>query len=107
MRGVVSMGLVAVFAALAPVVISRYGLTGHETLALSSILVLVALVGTLVINNLTPEAQVADEPVRTSVKVVRVALWVPSVIFLLLSPIAIVLGVARTMRRPSTSRSSQ
>ena len=44
MRGVVSVGLVAVLAALAPVAISRYGLTKHEVWALSSVLFLVGFV---------------------------------------------------------------
>ena len=57
MRGVVSIGLVAVLAALAPVVMSRYGLSEHEVWALSSILFLVGFVGVFFINNLSPEAQ--------------------------------------------------
>jgi hypothetical protein len=94
MRGVVSIGLMACFAALAPVVISRYGLTEHEIFALSSILFLVGFIGVFAINNLSPEARVAEEPIPRSIKVVRFAVWAPSMIVLLLSPIAIALGVA-------------
>jgi hypothetical protein len=94
MRGVVSVGLVAVLAALAPVVISRYGLTEHEVWALSSVLFLVGFAGIFAINNLSPEARVADEGIPRRVLAVRFAVWVPSVIVLFLSPIAIVLGVA-------------
>ena len=44
MRGVVSMGALTIVAALAPVTLSRYGLTEHQVWALSAILVLVGLV---------------------------------------------------------------
>ena len=92
MRGVVSMGLAVVFAALAPVVISRYGVTEHEIWALSSVVFLVAIIGVFA-TNLTPEARVA-EPIRRSVIVVRGAVWVPSAVAFLLGPIGIATGVA-------------
>ena len=94
MRGVVSAGLAVVLTALAPVVISRYGLTEHEVWALSSVLFIVALVGVYASNNLAPEARLADEGVSRRAKVVRTVVWVPTMIVLVLSPIAIVLGVA-------------
>ena len=94
MRGVVSLGLLAVLAALAPVVISRYGLTQHEVWVPSSILVFVGSVGVIAINTLTPEARAADDPIPRSIKVVRFAVWMPTMIVLFLSPIAIALGVA-------------
>jgi len=94
MRGVVSVGLVAVLAALAPVVISRYGLTEHEVWALSSIVFLVGFIGVFALNNLSPEARVADEGIRKGILVVRFAIWLPTMIVVFLAPIAIVLGVA-------------
>ena len=94
MRGVVSIGLMAVLAALAPVVISRYGLTEHEIWALSSILFLVGFIGVFAINNLTPEARAAEDRIPRSIKVVRFAVWAPSMLVLLFSPIAIALGMA-------------
>jgi hypothetical protein len=95
MRGVVSIGLVAVVAAIIPVVISRYGLSEHEVWALSSVLFLVGWIGTFLINNLSPEARAEGaDPVRRSVKIVRLAVWVPSMAFLFLAPIAIALGLA-------------
>lgn len=94
MRGVVSLGLAAGLAALAPVVISRYDLTEHEVWALSCILFLAVFVGLFAINMLTPEAWLAEDPVPMSLKVVRVGLWGSSVVVLILAPIAIALGVA-------------
>ena len=94
MRGVVSIGLMACLAALAPVVISRYGLTEHEIWALSSILFLVGFIGIFAINNLSPEARVAEDAIPRSLKVARFAVWAPSMIVLFLSPVAIALGVA-------------
>ena len=94
MRGVVSIGLMAVLAALVPVVISRYGLSDHEVWALSSVRFLVAWIGTFLILNLSPEAQAEEaDPVRRSVKIVRFAVWLPSVAFLFLAPIAIALNL--------------
>ena len=94
MRGVVSIGLVAVFAALAPVVISRYGITEHEVWALSSVMFLVGFSGVFAIINLSPEARMAEDPIPRGMKVVRFAVWLPSMIVLFLSPILIALGVA-------------
>jgi hypothetical protein len=94
MRGVVSVGLVAVLAALAPVVISRYGLTEHEVWALSSILFLVGVIGVFVLNNTTTEARVADEGISRRILVVRFAVWAPTMLVLFSSPIVIALGVA-------------
>ena len=95
MRGVVSIGLLAVLTALAPVVISRYGLTEHEVWALSSALFLVGAIGVFLVNNLSPEARTEEaDPVRRSIKVVRAAIWLPTVIVLFLGPISIALGVA-------------
>ncbi len=94
MRGVVSIGLVAVLAALAPVVISRYGLIQHEVWALSSILFLVGFGGTFALNNLSLEARTADDPLPRSLQIIRFAVWLPSMAFLFLTPIAIALGLA-------------
>ena len=93
MRGVVSVGLVAVLAALAPVVISRYGLKGHEVWALSSIVFLVGFIGVFALNMLSPETRVADEGIPRGILVVRFAIWLPTMIVVFLAPIAIMLGV--------------
>ena len=90
-----TMACEAVLAALAPVVISRYGLGEHEVWALSSVLFFVGWIGAFLINNLSPEARAEGaDPVRRSVKIVRLAVWVPSMAFLFLAPIGIVLGLA-------------
>ncbi len=75
-----------------------HGLGEHEAWALSSVLALVGFIGTFLVNNLSPEARAEGaDPVRWSVKIVRVAIWVPSVAFLFLAPIAIALGLAPTL----------
>jgi hypothetical protein len=48
----------------------------------------------LFINNLSPEARTAEDPIRRSLKIVRFAVWVPSMAFLFVAPIAIALGLA-------------
>ncbi|HEX8940421.1 MAG TPA: hypothetical protein VF763_09670 [Candidatus Limnocylindrales bacterium] len=94
MRGVVSLGLLAVLAALAPVVISRYGLMEHDVWALCSVLFLVTFIGLFAIISLTPEGRSAEDPIPMSIKFVRVAVWVLSLMVIVVTPVAIVLGVA-------------
>lgn len=94
MRGVVSLGLLAVLAALAPVVISRYGLMEHDVWALCSVLFLVTFIGLFAIISLTPEGRSAQDPIPMSIKFVRVAVWVLSLMVIVVTPVAIVLGVA-------------
>jgi hypothetical protein len=55
MRGVVSYGLLTIIGALAPVTVGRYDLAEHQVWALSSVVVLVGLIGVTVLNLLTPE----------------------------------------------------
>jgi hypothetical protein len=55
MRGVVSMGLLTIVAALTPVTLSRYPLEDHQVWASSSIAVLLGLLVVGVANALTPE----------------------------------------------------
>lgn len=55
MRAMVSLGVLSVVGALAPVTLSRYGMNGHELWALSSGLVLAGWVVALVAMIRTPE----------------------------------------------------
>jgi L-asparagine transporter-like permease len=57
MRGLVSVGVLTVVAALAPVALAGYGLTTHEVWALSSLLVLVGYLVGFAIMAGTPEYQ--------------------------------------------------
>jgi len=57
-RGVVLAGMATIVAALAPVTLGRYGLTEHQVLALSSVLVLVSYAVLLSIHRRTPEYRV-------------------------------------------------
>ena len=59
MRLVVGMGMLTIIAALAPVTIGRYGLTSHQVLALSSVLVGVGFGGLLFIQVRAPEYKAA------------------------------------------------
>jgi hypothetical protein len=62
MRAVVVMGMVTIVAALAPVVLDRYGVAGHQAWALSAV---VALVGFLVMAGaMARNARVPGELVR-------------------------------------------
>jgi archaellum biogenesis protein FlaJ (TadC family) len=96
MRGVVSFGLLTVFAALAPVAISRYAATEHPVWAVSSVLVLVGLVGLILVMARTPEyrANIAAGFRSEGLKRIENLASVPLDIALALIPIVILLGLA-------------
>lgn len=101
MRVVVSMGMLSVVAALAPVALGRYDLTGHQVWALSSLVVLVGLVVMLVAMARTPEYRAgwAAEPTRLRqssrwVTAVEGAAYMLLMSALVLTPIIVMLGVA-------------
>lgn len=56
-RPVVSLAVCVVVAALAPVIISRYDLAGHELWLVCSLLALVLFLGLWIVNYRTPEMQ--------------------------------------------------
>ena len=96
MRAIVSIGLAAVVAALAPVTLSRYGVTDRQVWALSSVLVFVGLIGILAVNVRTPEYRASWETTHRSgwSAVVEGAAWVAYMGSLVLTPIIVMLGVA-------------
>jgi hypothetical protein len=56
-RAVVSVAIWVVIAALAPVIVSRYGLAGHELWLACSLLALVLLLGQWIVNERTTESR--------------------------------------------------
>jgi hypothetical protein len=102
MRVVVTMGMIAVIAALAPVSLARYGPTAHELWALSSVMVLVSLLVLMAVSVRTPEYReswaTSTAPLRTrgfrAVEAVEGAAYMLYMIAMVLAPIVIVLGVA-------------
>lgn len=102
MRGVVSFGLLTVFAALAPVAISRYAPTQHQIWAVSGALVLVALVGLIVVMARTPEyrANMAATWGAGGPQRIENAASVPLVVALVLVPLVILLGLAPALEAP-------
>ena len=54
-RWVVSLGIWVVIAALAPVIVSRYDIAGHELWLVCSLLALAMWVAVMVVNGLSPE----------------------------------------------------
>jgi hypothetical protein len=110
MRLVVGMGMLTIIAGLAPVTLGRYGLTDHQVLALSSVLVAVAFAGLAFAQLRTPEYRAARAIVMPTHPTVQTAL--ENVAWLLIgggspspwSPSC--WAWHRTSRRPSTSRSS-
>ncbi len=65
MRGVVSMGLLTVIAALAPVILARYDLAGHQVWALSSALALICFAALFGAMARTPEWAATEETIRS------------------------------------------
>jgi hypothetical protein len=54
-RGVVLAGMMVIVAALAPLTLGRYDLSGHQVLALSSVLVLITYAGLILVHRQAPE----------------------------------------------------
>jgi len=95
-RITVATGVAAIVAALTPVALSRYDLDDHQVLALSSVLVLVGLLGIMFIHVRSPEYKAYSaswERLGPSAVVGAVA-WVLWAGAMMLAPIVIMLGVA-------------
>lgn len=99
MRGVVSMGVLAVIAALAPVVLDRYHLAVHDGLAVSSVVTLVGWGALFVSMARTPEyranwaAELEREAASRSTAVIGSAVLALYMAATLAGPIAVVAGV--------------
>lgn len=98
MRMIVSMAMLTIVAALAPVALGRYGLTDHQVWALSSALACVGLAGVLAVSARTPEyrASWAMSTAATKLTLGAVVEWsffALYMIALLVAPIIIMLGV--------------
>jgi hypothetical protein len=82
-RWVMSNAIWVVIAALAPVIVSRYDITGHELWLVSSVLALVLFVVMIIVNGRAPEnlAEIAATrvatPLATSVVVYGPTIWLP------------------------------
>ena len=104
MRTVVTLGMMAVIAALAPVTLSRFGLAGHEIWAPSSAVVLACWLGLLVINLRTSEyregwatmATARAHGVRAG-EIVEDATFAFYILVSMVTPIVIMLGVAQDL----------
>ena len=96
MRGVVSMGLLTVVAALAPVTLGRYDLAEHQVLSLSSVLFVAGLLGTVAANARTPEWSKAEEGQQVSrwVELSALAVMLSLIGAVLIIPIVIIWGQA-------------
>ena len=97
MRMMVSMAMLTIVAALAPVTLGRYDLTDHQVWALGSGLILVGWLLMIVVSARTPEYRAAYTESYRAIKpgdVVEGAVFVLYLIVSLLTPIVIMLGVA-------------
>ncbi len=108
MRGVVSIGMLTVVAALTPVTLGRYDLATHEVWALSSVLVLVGWLVLFVLMVRTPEYRAnwaaeleANRTARSRWSVaVNGAAYVLYVLAMALLPAVIVLGLQPDLDGP-------
>ena len=99
MRMMVSMAMLTIVAALAPVALGRYDLTDHQVWALSSALILAGWFLIVVVSARTPEYRAGwsmsiAEARLTLSDVVYWAFYALYMIVLLVAPIIIMLGVA-------------
>jgi len=88
-RGVVEMGTQVVVAALVPVALSSYGITGHELWLLSSLVYLGLSWGIFAVSMRVPEARAIAVATPWARRAVSLALFVPMQIALVL----VVLGL--------------
>jgi len=94
MRGVVSMGLLVVLAALAPMTFAIYPIGDQQVWVFSSVVVGVGILGSFVALSRSPEMADIDMELPRRVEVVTRAVWVIWLIAVMLIPIVIVLGLA-------------
>lgn len=99
MRMMVSMAMLTIVAALAPVALGRYDLTDHQVWALSSALILACWLLIVVVNSRTPENRAgwATSIAAAKLALSDVAYWASYALYmivLVVVPIIIVLGVA-------------
>jgi hypothetical protein len=88
-RSVVEMGTEVVVAALAPVIISRYDITGHEVWLVSSLVFLAVIWGMFVMDLRVPETRAITVATPWARRAVSMLLFVPMQIALVL----VVLGL--------------
>jgi hypothetical protein len=80
MRWVMTTGIWVVIAALAPIIVSRYGVAGHELWLVNSLVALAIFGVMLVINATTPEIKADRAEAFATTPLVRLLLWaVPTI----------------------------
>jgi hypothetical protein len=101
MRGMVSMGMLAILAALVPVAVDRFDLTEHQVWGLSSALMLLGWFVIMLALVRTPEYKPnavamleADRARPRRLVASEGAAWVLHVLAALITPVVIVLGLA-------------
>ena len=92
-RGVVWMGLVVVVAALAPVVISRFGITGHELWLVCSLLAAALFWGLRIVTIRTPEHRAVEAPLTRAETARELLLMLAFEVPWLIALILVVLGL--------------
>ena len=94
MRGMVSLGMLTVVAALAPVTLGRYGLAEHDVWATSSVIVFVGYFGMVAFNVRMPEVKADEVRATRTFRVVENAFSLLWALVTILALGAIVLGLA-------------
>ena len=92
-RGVVWMGVVVVVAALAPVVISRFGVTGHELWLACSLLAAALFWGMRIVTIRTPEHRAVEAPLTRAETARELLLMLAFEVPWLIALILVVLGL--------------
>jgi hypothetical protein len=92
-RGVVWMGVVVVVAALAPVIISRFGVTGHDLWLVCSLLAAALFWGMRVVTIRTPEHRAVEAPLTRAETARELLLMLAFEVPWLIALIVVVLGL--------------
>lgn len=98
-RWVLASGVWVIVAALAPIIVSQYGISGHELWLGCSLVALALYVGMMVLIGMTPENRADVAITRATLPISRIVLvmgptfWLPSAALMLALAI-VILGLA-------------
>jgi hypothetical protein len=92
-RWVVTLGVWVVIAAIAPIIVGRYGVTGHELWLVCSLLSLVLYLGLWIVNERTTEAREAGAVLSRAQTVGVMAFFLAFIVPVIAALVLVVLGL--------------
>lgn len=100
-RWVMTTGIWVVIAALCPIIVSRYGTSGHELWLVNSILALITFAIMLVVNSTTPEIKSDRAETFATTPMAVILLWAVPTIWLPVGALVVTLVIVALGLFPS------